>query len=131
VDGAFEEVMRACAEDREDGTWIHEEMIRCYVGLHRRGHAHSVEAWCDGALVGGTYGVAVGKAFAAESKFHRVRDASKVALVALARRLAERGFSLLDVQFKTPHLSQFGVVEIARAEYLRRLRAAVRGKARF
>jgi leucyl/phenylalanyl-tRNA--protein transferase len=124
ADTAFGEVMRACDERRADGRWLHAGMLACYDELHRRGHAHSVEVWRAGRLVGGTYGVAVGGAFAAESKFHRERDLSKVALVALVRRLRERGFALLDVQWRTPHLAQFGVAEIPRDDYLRRLRAA-------
>jgi leucyl/phenylalanyl-tRNA--protein transferase len=120
ADRAFEETMRACAA-RPEGTWIHEEMIRCYRSLHEEGHAHSLETWRDGRLVGGVYGVAVGSVFCAESKFHRERDASKVVLVALARRLFERGFDLLEVQFLTPHLAQFGCREISREEYLGRL----------
>jgi leucyl/phenylalanyl-tRNA--protein transferase len=125
VDQSFEAVVRGCAEARAEGTWIHEDVVRAYVRLHRSGHAHSVEVHEGGRLVGGLYGVAAGGAFAAESKFHRVRDASKIALVALARRLVARGFTLLDVQFLTPHLARFGCVEIPRAEYLARLRAAV------
>jgi leucyl/phenylalanyl-tRNA--protein transferase len=126
VDTDFEAVMRACDEHRADGTWIHEDMVRCYVALHAAGHAHSLEVRREGRLVGGLYGVAVGGVFSAESKFHRARDASKVALVHLARRLAERGFAVLDVQFLTPHLERFGCVEIARDEYLARVREAVK-----
>ena len=125
VDTAFEEVVRACDEQRPDGTWIHEAMVRCYTALHAAGHAHSLEVRREGRLVGGIYGVAVGGLFAAESKFHRARDASKVALVHLARRLADRGYTLLDVQFLTPHLAQFGCVEIPRDEYLARVARAV------
>jgi leucyl/phenylalanyl-tRNA--protein transferase len=124
-DEAFEAVMRACDEARPDGTWIHEEMVRCYTRLHERGEAHSVEVRREGLLVGGLYGVAFGSGFAAESMFHRVRDASKIALVHLVRRLRERGFTLLDVQFRTPHLARFGAIEIPRADYLRRVRDAV------
>lgn len=123
-DTSFEAVMRACGERRADGSWITEPMVACYVELHRRGHAHSVEVWEGNELVGGTYGLAFGGVFAAESKFHRVRDASKVALCALVERLRDRGYSLLDVQWRTDHLAQFGVVEIPRTEYLARLRAA-------
>ncbi len=131
-DRAFEDVMRGCDEARPDGRWIHEEMIACYTALHRRGHAHSVEVWRrapgeePGRLVGGTYGVAIGGAFAAESKFHRERDGSKVALAALVARLVERGFTLLDVQWRTPHLAQFGTIEIPRPDYLERLAEALR-----
>jgi leucyl/phenylalanyl-tRNA--protein transferase len=131
VDGDFEGVVRACAEARKDGTWIHEGMVRCYVELARRGHAHSLEVLEGDRLVGGVYGVACGGLFAAESMFHRVRDASKVALVALARRLRERRYALLDVQFVTPHLARFGAVAIPRAAYLARLRDALRVRTRF
>lgn len=124
-DRSFEAVMRACADDREDGTWISEEIIESYVALHRRGLAHSVEAWQGGALVGGLYGVHLGGAFFGESMFHRVTDASKVALVALVDRLQSCGFSLLDTQWTTPHLEQFGAIEIPREEYLARLTAAL------
>jgi leucyl/phenylalanyl-tRNA--protein transferase len=131
VDTAFEEVMAACDENRPDGSWIHAAMRHCYADLHARGHAHSLEVRSGGVLVGGIYGVAVGGAFAAESMFHRVRDASKVALVHLAWRLRERGFTLLDVQFRTRHLGRFGVVEIPRDDYLRRLDAALALDVRF
>lgn len=122
VNTAFEDVMRACDENRADGTWIHDDMIRCYTALHERGHAHSLEVWRENRLVGGVYGVQAGACFAAESMFHRERDMSKVALVAFVRRLRERGFELLDVQFETAHLAQFGCVEIGRDDYLARIR---------
>jgi len=122
---AFREVMRACDEDRPDGSWIHADMRRCYLTLHGCGHAHSCEVWRDGRLVGGVYGVAFGAGFAAESMFHRIRDASKVALVNLVERLRVRGFTLLDVQYRTPHLARFGCVEIPRAEYLDRVAEVV------
>ncbi len=125
VDTAFEAVMRACDERRPDGTWIHADMIRAYTALHERGHAHSLEVWEEDVLVGGVYGVRVGGLFAAESMFHRRRDASKVALVALVRRLRARGFALLDVQFRTPHLERFGCLEIPRELYLAHVRRAV------
>ncbi len=121
-DTAFAHVIAACDEDRPDGSWIHDEMRACYLELHAQGHAHSCEAWLDGALAGGAYGVAFGGGFAAESMFHRVRDASKVALASLVDHLRERGFGLLDVQFTTPHLETFGCVEIPRDEYLERVR---------
>jgi leucyl/phenylalanyl-tRNA---protein transferase len=120
----FLEVMRRCGE-REEGTWISPEIIEGYCELHRLGLAHSVESWQGGALAGGLYGVSLGGAFFGESMFHRVRDASKVALVALVERLHQRGFTLLDVQFMTEHLRQFGAVEIRRREYLRRLAPAL------
>jgi len=123
-DTAFEAVMRACDQDRPDGSWIHEAMVEAYVELHRRGHAHALEVWIEDRLVGGIYGVAVGGVFSAESMFHRERDASKVALVHLAGHLAARGFDLLDVQFVTPHLARFGALEIPREAYLERVRRA-------
>lgn len=122
-DTAFEEVMRACAQREE--TWIDEEIVASYVELHRLGFAHSVEAWREDRLVGGLYGVALGGAFFGESMFHRETDASKVALCALVERLRERRFTLLDIQWVTTHLATFGAVEIARASYLRQLRAAL------
>lgn len=130
VNGAFDEVIRACA-DRDEGTWISPEIIVAYVRLHRLGLAHSVEAWRKGSLAGGLYGVAIGGAFFGESMFHRARDASKVALVALVERMKQRGFTLLDVQFQTAHLRRFGAVEISRRAYLRRLAAAVVLSRRF
>src|SRR5688500_15109657 len=120
-DERFEGVMRGCARERADGTWIHAEMIKAFTALHRRGHAHSFEVWDGRALVGGLYGVAVPPVFCAESKFHRARDASKAALVHACRTLAARGFTHLEVQFLTPHLAQFGVREVAREAYLRLL----------
>lgn len=120
-DTCFEPVVRACAENRPDGTWIHPELVTAYVALHRQGHARSFEVWAGGALVGGLYGVAVGAVFCAESKFHRVRDASKVALVAACRRLAAEGFTHLEVQFVTQHLRSFGVRALPREAYLRLL----------
>ena len=125
VDQDFDAVMRACAEGREDGTWISDEILESYVALHRRGLAHSVEARRGGALVGGLYGVHIGGAFFGESMFHRERDASKVALVALVERLVRQGFLLLDTQWTTAHLDQFGAIEIPRVDYLARLRRAV------
>lgn len=125
IDRDFEGVMRACAADRDEGTWISEEIIESYVALHRLGLAHSVEAWRDGQLAGGLYGVHLGGAFFGESMFHRVTDASKVALVALVARMRERGLRLLDIQWVTPHLAQFGAVEIPRADYLMRLKQVI------
>ena len=124
VDTDFEGVMRGCA-DRPEGTWISERFVEVYGALHRAGQAHSVEAWRDGRLVGGAYGLALGGAFMAESMFHRETDASKVALAALCSRLRERGFILLDVQYVTPHLESLGAVEITRREYERRLERAL------
>lgn len=127
IDTAFERVMRECATPRmgEEGTWISEEFIQVYGLLHRHGFAHSVEAWRDGRLVGGLYGVSIGAAFMGESMFTREPDASKVCLAALVERLRSRGFLLHDVQFLTPHLARLGATEIRRAVYERRLAAAV------
>ena len=132
-DGDFRGVMRACA-DRPDGddTWIDSRILDAYGELHRRGKAHSVEIWTgDGALAGGVYGVHLGGAFFAESKFHRVRDMSKVALAHLVFRLRERGFGLLEVQYVTSHLEQFGAVEIPHRLYERQLAAALQLDCRF
>jgi len=129
IDRDFEAVIRACAEaerrDGEPGTWIDDEIIASYCALHRAGLAHSMEAWLDGRLAGGLYGVALGGAFFGESMFHRVTDASKVALVALVDRLRLRGYQLLDLQWVTPHLEQFGAVEISRRTYLKMLEEAL------
>lgn len=122
-DRDFEGVVRACAE--RESTWISEEVIRVYSALNEKGFAHSVECWLDGSLVGGLYGVAVGAAFFGESMFHRVNDASKVALVHLVRRLRQGGYMLLDTQYSTRHLEQFGVTQISRKEYERLLEEAV------
>lgn len=119
-DRCFARVMRECGQQRRDGTWILPEMLAAYERLHRLGHAHSLEVWNDGELVGGTYGVQVGGLFAAESMFHRATDMSKVALVALVRTLFAAGVQLLDVQFATEHLRTLGAFEVPRAEYLQR-----------
>jgi leucyl/phenylalanyl-tRNA---protein transferase len=123
IDYAFAEVIRACARRAE--TWINDEIVVSYDQLHRLGHAHSVEAWQNGKLAGGLYGVAVGGAFFGESMFHRVNDASKVALAALVERLKEHKFVLLDTQWLTPHLMQFGAIEIPRVKYLQLLERAL------
>ncbi len=124
-DESFDEVVAGCA-DRPDDVWIVAEIRRAYGELHRLGWAHSVECRDEeGILVGGLYGVAIGAAFFGESMFHRSRDASKVALVALVERMGKGGGELLDVQWVTPHLASLGAVEILRAEYLRRLRHAI------
>jgi len=129
VDRQFESVMRACAEtdrhDNDPGTWINDEILESYIELHKLGIAHSVEAWQQDRLVGGLYGVALGGAFFGESMFHHVTDASKVALAALVDRLRARGFRLLDIQWVTPHLEQFGAVEISRRKYLKQLAEAL------
>jgi leucyl/phenylalanyl-tRNA--protein transferase len=154
-DREFEAVIRGCAtaDDRQDGTWLTPLMIAAYCQLHELGHAHSIEVWCqvpippkegpdEGAaslapypstlpahgglqLVGGLYGVAIGGLFAAESKFHRVRDASKVALAKLVAHLRTRGYQLLDIQQLTPHTASLGAIELSRNAYLRRLVEAV------
>ena len=131
-DSAFEEVIRACASPERAGGWISEEIVAAYSELHRLGHAHSVECWREGVLVGGLYGVAIRGLFAGESMFHRERDASKVALVHLVERLRRGGFTLLDSQYLSgDYMRQFGAEEISRAEYHRRLRAALRVDASF
>jgi leucyl/phenylalanyl-tRNA--protein transferase len=125
---AFGQVIRACAlpaPGRRE-TWINPTIERLYVGLHEMGFAHSIEAWHDGRLAGGLYGVTLGAAFFGESMFHRTADASKVALVHLVARLKKSDFQLLDTQFETPHLRQFGVLEIKRDDYRHRLARAVR-----
>ena len=123
VDEDFEGVIRACA-DREE-TWINAEIVDAYVRLHRAGKAHSVEAYREGNLVGGLYGVTLGGAFMGESMFARMRDASKVCFVSLVERLEERGFVLLDCQIQNPHLARLGAREIPEIEYLRRLQRAL------
>jgi len=122
-DKAFEEVIGACAKREE--TWISEDIIQTYTNLHDVGFAHSIECWQDDTLVGGLYGVAIGGAFFGESMFHRVRDASKVALVHLVNHLTSQGFVLLDTQFITPHLARFGAIEISKANYEARLQEAL------
>lgn len=126
-DTAFTEVVDACAEPDRDGGWIDDAITAAYTELHRLGWAHSVEVRdrADGRLVGGLYGVHIAGLFAGESMFHRQRDASKVALVALVERLGAIGAVLLDVQWLTPHLASLGAVEIERTEYLRRLEVAL------
>jgi len=123
ADSAFSDVMRACAEPREGeaGTWITDEMASAYAALHRAGHAHSVEAWLDGKLAGGLYGVSIGRIFFGESMFSRATDASKVALAHLARQLERWAFGLIDCQMSTPHLESLGAREIARNEFVRAL----------
>jgi leucyl/phenylalanyl-tRNA--protein transferase len=125
VNQDFGGVMEGCADRPLEGTWITPDMIRAYGALHRMGHAHSLEVWQGDVLAGGIYGVAVGGFFAGESMFTRVRDASKVALFHLMQRLRERGFRLFDIQFLNEHTQRMGAVEIARADYLRRLHQAL------
>jgi leucyl/phenylalanyl-tRNA--protein transferase len=127
VDTAFDEVIARCADPARDSGWIDDEIIAAYTKLHELGWVHSVEAWQDGALVGGLYGVAVGGLFAGESMFHLARDASKVALVGLVEILRDEYADqrLLDVQWQTDHLASLGVVELPRPAYVRKLRAAL------
>lgn len=127
IDTAFPDVVAGCADPRRPSGWIDREVAAAYLRLHELGWAHSVETWQDGRLVGGLYGVAIGGLFAGESMFHLVRDASKVALVALVDRLSDEYADrrLLDVQWLTPHLASLGAVEIPRAAYLRALEHAL------
>lgn len=136
-DTAFAAVMRGCAEASESrpSTWINDEIVRLYTALFVRGAAHSVECWQGGEnggeLVGGLYGVSLGGVFFGESMFSRATDASKIALVHLVARLRLGGYRLLDMQFLTPHLAQFGGVEVSRARYHRLLAEALRHRADF
>ena len=130
VNHAFKAVIAGCAapqEGRED-TWINKRIRDLYTGLHHLGHCHSVEVWSDEDLVGGLYGVSLGRAFFGESMFHRARDASKVALVHLVARLVAGGFELLDTQYVTEHLKSFGAIEIPRRRYTALLDKAVAGE---
>ena len=135
IDRDFAAVIRGCAQvDRKDddpGTWIDSEILTSYIAMHRQGLAHSVEAWEGERLAGGLYGVALGGAFFGESMFHRATDASKVALAALVERMKARGLTLLDIQWVTPHLEQFGAIEIPRSDYLELLQEALNVDARF
>lgn len=132
ADRAFADVIDACAGAKrpsQPGTWITADMRAAYVALHERGYAHSIEAWQDGALVGGLYGVAVGRVFCGESMFARAPDASKVAFVTLVRQLKRWDVPLVDCQMHTAHLERFGAKEIPRADYLSAL-DALRGQGR-
>ena len=133
ADRVFAEVMHACAAATPDrpASWINATIVDAYSTLHARGNAHSVECWQDGALVGGLYGVKLGAAFFGESKFSRVRDASKDALAHLVARLKVGGFRLLDTQFLTSHLASFGAVEVPRAAYRVQLEGALEGSGDF
>ncbi|ALL13509.1 leucyl/phenylalanyl-tRNA--protein transferase [Caulobacter henricii] len=133
IDSAFDGVVEACAASRPGRleTWINAPIQQMYGALFARGLAHSVECWREGRMVGGLYGVALGAAFFGESMFSTERDASKVALAHLTARLKFGGYTLLDTQFITDHLQQFGAVEIPRADYRRRLRSALPGLADF
>ena len=130
-DRCFRQVMEACAAPAPGRTesWINDEILRLYTALHASGHAHSLECWHDGELVGGLYGVRLGAAFFGESMFSRQRDASKVALVHLVQGLKRSGFVLLDTQFITAHLARFGAIEIPRERYLLKLHDALNREA--
>ena len=125
-DSAFEDVMRACAEPRKNqaGTWISEEIIEGYCQLHQAGYAHSSEAWLDGKLVGGAYGVCIGKMFYGESMFAKVTDASKLAFLHLVQHLRQQGVEMIDCQQETAHLARFGARPITRAEFIERMQKA-------
>lgn len=125
-DRAFRAVMLECGRERESGTWILPEMVEAYTALHELGHAHSVEVWRNQQLVGGLYGVQRGRLFAAESMFHRERDASKVALVTAVQQFFSTGTTLFDVQFLTPHLASLGAYELPRRRYLELCTLAVK-----
>lgn len=133
VDSDFAATIAACAEasDKRPNTWINAEIVRLYTALHALDAAHSVECWQDGALVGGLYGVSIGGAFFGESMFSRVADASKVALVHLVALLRVGGYRLLDLQFVTPHLAQFGAIDVPRSQYRRLLAEALRYRCVF
>jgi leucyl/phenylalanyl-tRNA---protein transferase len=126
-DSAFEAVMRACAAPRKDGpgTWISQDIVRGYTGLHRMGFAHSAELWLDGELVGGAYGVCIGRMFYGESMFARVTDGSKIALAHLVAFLRAHGVTMIDCQQETAHLASLGAAPIARARFLEHVRAAI------
>jgi leucyl/phenylalanyl-tRNA---protein transferase len=127
IDASFSNVIKACAEPRNDeaGTWLGKDMQAAYLALHRAGHAHSFETWQADRLVGGLYGVAIGRMFYGESMFSRATDASKVALVALVGELRRRGFPMIDCQQRTPLLASMGAREIPRRQFLRRVAALV------
>lgn len=126
-DSAFRQVMQACSEPRsgQDGTWITDRMVEAYSALHAEGIAHSVETWRDGKLIGGLYGIALGRMFFGESMFSRATDASKIALVALVRQLGHWNFGMIDCQMNTPHLASMGAREIARSEFTLRLKELI------
>jgi leucyl/phenylalanyl-tRNA--protein transferase len=134
IDRGFRQVIEACASVRggeDEGTWITDEIVESYCELHRLGWAHSVEAWRDGRLAGGLYGVSLRGAFFGESMFHRETDASKAALCALVDRLRAREYRLLDIQWVTPHLAGFGAIEIPRRRYLALLESSLHADCRF
>ncbi len=127
VDTAFEAVMRGCAAPRKEqhGTWIHEAMISSYAELRQQGHAHSVEVWMEDKLVGGVYGVNIGRMFYAESMFSRIDNASKIALAHLDKQLARWQYGLIDCQMHTPHLASLGAHEIPRTEFIERVQELI------
>jgi leucyl/phenylalanyl-tRNA--protein transferase len=129
VNTAFDRVIRACAE--RESTWITDDIVRVYTQLYKMGFAHSVEAYKNGGLAGGLYGVSIGGAFMGESMFHWQTDASKVSLVYLVERMKKRGFTLLDSQYMTEHLETFNAINIPRSEYMERLRVALNRECRF
>jgi leucyl/phenylalanyl-tRNA---protein transferase len=132
VDRCFADVMRACGDNRPEGTWVTDLMLAAYTRLHRLRIAHSLEVWQGEDLVGGVYGVALGGLFSAESMFHRVTDASKAGLVALVEYLRGRGYDWIDVQLTNNHTRQFGAMDIPREDYIKRLRRALqRHEVRF
>ncbi len=122
----FDAVVKGCTYRPEEGTWITPEVANAYGEFHRRGHAHSVEVWQQGVLVGGLYGVAIGGLFAGESMFSTVSDASKIALAALVSRLKEKGYQLFDLQIINEHTSMMGATEIPRDDYLARAKSAIK-----
>lgn len=132
VDADFPAVIRACAENRSDGTWITPELMECYIELHARGWAHSFETWtAAGDLAGGLYGIAAGGLFGAESMFHRVTDASKAAMVAMVQHARQIGVELIDLQVITDHTARMGAVEISQLAYLSRLERALQAPVRW
>jgi len=133
LDRDFPAVIRGCASGRgrKGGTWLTKEMIAAYIRMYELGHAHSVEAWQEGRLAGGVYGIAIAGLFAAESMFYHVPEASKAALVHLVEHLRSRGYELLDIQQLTPNTARFGAIEIGRREYLRRLAEALKKPVEF
>ena len=133
LDRAFRDVVEGCAAPRgyDDDCWLTLAMQNAYLNLHELGHAHSIEVWQDGFLVGGAFGVAIGGLFAGESMFHRTTDASKAALTVLVEHLRQRGYSLLDVQWTNSHTRSLGATEIPRSEYMERLADAVERRVSF
>ena len=133
VDTAFEDIIQLCAENSADRpeTWINDDIIAVFTRLHQMGHAHSVECWHDGELLGGLYGLKIGGAFFGESMVSRATDASKVALVHLVARLWAGGFKMLDTQFTNDHLQQFGVYEVAHKDYMNQLTEALKTSTDF